>query len=275
SSSQETRGFAVSSRRRELTDDSGSPGWLMTYADLMTLLLVFFVLLFSMSNLEKERFADAMRSFQTAFQRAVSGAPNSIVPLEHNAPTTDSTEINDTILQTPEERPQSDQDSDADQEARALELEWQQLTRDMQRAFELMQMQDAVEIGAPKDGKLSLRVKGAALFGSGSAEFNRAMLPMLDALLETLVINPGYKLEIQGHTDDIPISTAQFPSNWELSAVRATTVLRYMVDAGINPKRLTATGYGSSIPLVPNISPENRAINRRIEFVLEKRAVEQ
>jgi chemotaxis protein MotB len=98
---------------------------------------------------------------------------------------------------------------------------------------------------------------------------------MLDALLETLVINPGYKLEIQGHTDDIPISTAQFPSNWELSAVRATTVLRYMVDAGINPKRLTATGYGSSIPLVPNISPENRAINRRIEFVLEKRAVEQ
>src|SRR5690554_915759 len=197
----------------------------MTYADLMTLLLVFFVLLFSMSNLEKERFADAMRSFQTAFQRAVSGAPNSLVPLEHNAPTTDSTDITDTILETPEERPQSDQDSDADQEARALELEWQQLTRDMQRAFELMQMQDAVEIGAPKDGKLSLRVKGAALFGSGSAEFNRAMLPMLDA--------------------------------------------------GINPKRLTATGYGSSIPLVPNISSENRAINRRIEFVLEKRAVEQ
>jgi len=265
----------VRSRRRELTDESGSPGWLMTYADLMTLLLVFFVLLFSMSNLEKERFADAMRSFQTAFQRAVSGAPNSLVPLEHNVPTTDSTDITDTILETPEERPQSDQDSDADQEARALELEWQQLTRDMQRAFELMQMQDAVEIGAPKDGKLSLRVKGAALFGSGSAEFNRAMLPMLDALLETLVINPGYKLEIQGHTDDIPISTAQFPSNWELSAVRATTVLRYMVDAGINPKRLTATGYGSSIPLVPNISSENRAINRRIEFVLEKRAVEQ
>jgi chemotaxis protein MotB len=265
----------VKSRRRELTAETASPGWLTTYADLMTLLLVFFVLLFSMSNLEKERFADAMRSFQTAFQRAVSGAPNSLVPLAHNAPTTDSTDITDPIFEPLNERPQSDLDSDADQEARALELEWQQLTRDMQRAFEQMQIQDAVEIGAPKDGKLSLRVKGAALFDSGSAEFNRAMLPLLDALLETLVINPGYKLEIQGHTDDIPINTAQFPSNWELSAVRATTVLRYMVDAGINPKRLTATGYGSSIPLVPNTSPENRAINRRIEFVLEKRAVEQ
>jgi len=265
----------VSSRRRELISEAGSPGWLMTYADLMTLLLVFFVLLFSMSNLEKERFADAMRSFQTAFQRAVSGVPNSIVPLEHIAPDARSTDITDTPLTAPGERHPSDQDASADQEARALDLEWQQLTQDLQRAFELMQMQDAVEIGAPRDGKLSLRVKGAALFGSGSAEFNRAMLPMLDALLETLVVNPGYQLEIQGHTDDIPISTTQFPSNWELSAVRATTVLRYMVDAGINPKRLTATGYGSSIPLMPNTSPENRAINRRIEFVLEKRAVEE
>lgn len=265
----------MNSRRRELISTSNSPGWLMTYADLMTLLLVFFVLLFSMSNLEKERFAEAMRSFQTAFQRAVSGAPNSIVPLEHVAPDARSTDITDTPLKHPGERHPSDLDSDADQEARALDLEWRQLTRDLQRAFEIMQIQDAVEIGTPRDGKLSLRVKGAALFSSGSAEFNRAMLPMLDALLETLVVNPGYQLEIQGHTDDIPISTAQFPSNWELSAVRATTVLRYMVDAGINPKRLTATGYGSSIPLVPNTSPENRAINRRIEFVLEKRAAEE
>ncbi|MDY6890702.1 MAG: flagellar motor protein MotB [Pseudomonadota bacterium] len=264
-----------SSRRRELTSDTDSPGWLTTYADLMTLLLVFFVLLFSMSSMEKERFANAMRSFQTAFQRAVSGAPNSIVPLEQTAPTSDSSEIRDTIMQTPDGRPLAEQDTAAEREARALELEWRQLTRDLQRAFELMQMQDAVEIGTPKDGKLSLRVKGAALFDSGSAELNRAMLPVLDALLETLVVNPGYKLDIQGHTDDIPINTPQFPSNWELSAVRATTVLRYLVDAGIDPKRLTATGYGSSIPLVPNTSPENRAINRRIEFVLEKRATER
>jgi len=266
----------VSSRRRELTDESGTPGWLMTYADLMTLLLVFFVLLFSMSNLENERFAEAMRSFQGAFQRAVSGAPNSIVPLEHNAPTSSPSDINDVILQSPVKSGSSEElkESDADLQAQALKLDWQQLNSDLKDAFEQMQMQDAIEIGTPKDGKLSLRVKGGVLFGSGAATFNRAMLPMLDALLDTLAQNPNYKLEIQGHTDDIPISTAQFPSNWELSAVRATTVLRYLVDAGINPKRLTATGYGSALPLVPNTSAENRAINRRIEFVLEKRALE-
>ncbi|MBP0048825.1 flagellar motor protein MotB [Marinobacterium sp. AK62] len=263
----------MSSRRRELTQESGAPGWLMTYADLMTLLLVFFVLLFSMSNLEKERFAEAMQSFKSAFQQAVSGAPDRLVPLESTQGTPSA--VNDAIMQAPEQsQPAEENDAEDAAESEVAALEWQQLTQDLERAFQLMQMQDAIEIGTPRDGKLSLRVKGAALFTSGSAEFNPAMLPMLDALLESLIVNPGYKLEIQGHTDDIPISTAQFPSNWELSAVRATTVLRYLVDAGINPKRLTATGYGSAIPLVPNISPENRAINRRIEFVLEKRAVE-
>lgn len=262
----------MNSRRRELTDDQGSPGWLMTYADLMTLLLVFFVLLFSMSNLEKERFADAMQSFKTAFQNAVSGAPDSIIPLETLSPGTPS-DVNDAIMQSPREStPAEKNDAEDSAQSEIAAMEWQELTSDLERAFQLMQMEDAVEIGAPKDGKLSLRVKGAALFNSGSADFNYAMLPMLDALLETLIVNPGYKMEIQGHTDDIPIQTAQFPSNWELSAVRATTVLRYLIDSGINPKRLTATGYGASIPLMPNISPDNRAANRRIEFVLEKRA---
>ncbi len=266
----------MSSRRRELTDESGAPGWLMTYADLMTLLLVFFVLLFSMSSVEKERFAEAVRSFQTAFQRAVSGAPNNLVPLEHNAPASLPDDISDVIVKSSEQSSSQDEEEESEEErrARALQLDWERLNRDLDDAFEQMQMQEAVEIGTPRDGKLSLRVRGGLLFTSGSSTFNYAMLPMLDALLETLAQNPHYKLEIQGHTDDIPISTPQFPSNWELSAVRATTVLRYMVDAGINPKRLTATGYGSSLPLVPNTSAENRAINRRIEFVLEKRALE-
>ncbi|MBA4503151.1 flagellar motor protein MotB [Marinobacterium marinum] len=268
----------MNSRRRELTEEPGTPGWLVTYADLMTLLLVFFVLLFSISSVEKERFSEAVRSFQSAFQRAVSGAPNSLIPLEYTAPPQLPDTIRDTLLEPPKHAPeQNDSEDEISEQARraqALQLDWERLGRDLDNALAQMQMQEAVEIGAPKDGKLSLRVKGGLLFTSGSSTFNHAMLPMLDALLETLQQNPHYKLEIQGHTDDLPISTPQFPSNWELSAVRATTVLRYMVDAGINPRRLTATGYGSSLPLVPNTSDVNRAINRRIEFVLEKRALE-
>ena len=79
-----------------------------------------------------------------------------------------------------------------------------------------------------------------------------------------------YRIGIRGHTDDLDIETVQFPSNWELSAVRATTVLRYFIEEGIDPERMTATGYADFIPLVNNDSPENRARNRRVEFVLEK-----
>ena len=79
-----------------------------------------------------------------------------------------------------------------------------------------------------------------------------------------------YRIAIRGHTDDLGIDTAQFPSNWELSAVRATTVLRYFIGQGIDPERMTATGYADYLPLVENNSVENRARNRRVEFVLEK-----
>ena len=79
-----------------------------------------------------------------------------------------------------------------------------------------------------------------------------------------------YRIAIRGHTDDRNIQTRQFPSNWELSAVRATTVLRFFIQQGIDPQRMTATGYADYIPLVDNDSAENRARNRRVEFVLEK-----
>ena len=80
-----------------------------------------------------------------------------------------------------------------------------------------------------------------------------------------------YAIAIRGHTDDRNIETTQFPSNWELSAVRATTVLRFFIDQGIDPERMTATGYADYLPLDDNNSVENRARNRRVEFVLEKK----
>ena len=82
--------------------------------------------------------------------------------------------------------------------------------------------------------------------------------------------NPDYRITIRGHTDDLDIDTVQFPSNWELSAVRATTVLRYFIQQGIDLERMSATGYADFFPLVPNDTVENRARNRRVEFVLEK-----
>ena len=90
-------------------------------------------------------------------------------------------------------------------------------------------------------------------------------------MIDLFMAFPEYTINIKGHTDNIPIATRQFPSNWELSAIRATTVLKHLISRGIAPKRLTATGYGDKIPLEPNTTDANRARNRRVEFVLEKK----
>ena len=122
-----------------------------------------------------------------------------------------------------------------------------------------------------QDGRIIVNINGKALFGSGSASLNPSAAPVIDDLVDVLYEYPEYGINIKGHTDDLPISTEIFPSNWELSAIRATTVLKYLISRGLLPDRLTATGYGDAMPLLPNTSEENRAQNRRVEFVLEKK----
>ncbi|MEA1967018.1 MAG: OmpA family protein, partial [Thermodesulfobacteriota bacterium] len=120
------------------------------------------------------------------------------------------------------------------------------------------------------DDKLIVRIKGKAIFKSGSASLNSSAIPIFNEIIKIVFEYPEYNINIKGHTDNIPISTDRYPSNWELSAIRATTVLKYLIKKGIRPERLTATGYGEIMPLVPNSNEKNRATNRRVEFVLEK-----
>lgn len=257
----------MSRRKQQMMEEADGPGWITTYADLMTLLLVFFVLLFSISTIEREAFEETARSLNIALSREA----NSLIPLPERAPeTTRIPEVEEHIVQYPTDAQLADQMRFQQALIDAANLELQEMVSELQDSLATTEAGSWVEIGSPKDGKLTLRVSGAVLFEAGSAEISRAMMPMLDSVLEIILANPGFKLEIQGHTDDIPISTVQFPSNWELSAVRATSVLRFLVDGGLPPTRVSATGYGDSMPLVPNSSEANRATNRRIEFVLER-----
>ena len=118
--------------------------------------------------------------------------------------------------------------------------------------------------------QINLQIDGRYLFASGKADLKDSARIIFANLTFLFRQYADYRIAIRGHTDDLDIETVQFPSNWELSAVRATTVLRYFIQEGIDPERMTATGYADFIPLVNNDSPENRARNRRVEFVLEK-----
>jgi chemotaxis protein MotB len=222
--------------------------WLVTYADLMTLLLVFFVLLYTLTSVERNQYSKAIDSVKIRIENSeeLIGLMDLV-----NIP-----ELLDTRITL--------------EDITGLKSREKSLFEDLSRFARSSSEKEFLSTRI-QDGKIIVNINGKALFGSGSASLNPSAAPVIDDLVDILYDYPDYTVNIKGHTDDLPISTEFFPSNWELSAIRATTVLRYLISRGLLPDRLTATGYGDAMPLLPNTSEENRAQNRRVEFVLEKK----
>ncbi|MCK5165163.1 MAG: flagellar motor protein MotB [Desulfobacula sp.] len=221
--------------------------WLITYADLMTIMLVFFVLLYTLAFFEKEQYRRAVETIKVQ----IEDDENLIGLMElMEIPETVDTQI--TI-----------------EDITGLHSREKSLFENITKFARSNKQKENISTRI-LDGKIIVSIKGKALFNSGSASLNSTAISIFDEIILILYDYPEYNINIKGHTDNTPISTAIFPSNWELSAVRATTVLKYLVSKGVKPRRLTATGYGEVMPLLPNTSEENRAQNRRVEFVLEK-----
>lgn len=235
------------------TDDEAP--WLVTYADLMTLLLVFFVLLFSLSSLDKERYKSAVERVKVQ----VSQKKNSMALME--------------LIELMEIYDNMDQQITIE-DITGLRTRETGLLKDLNK-FVVNRNDSSMIKTHMLEGKIIITINGQALFNSGSAALKAQAIPILDQIVSVVFEYPEYDINIKGYTDDIPISTERFPSNWELSAIRATTVLKHLIQRGIKPKRLTATGYADMDPLHPNISDANRALNRRVEFVLEKKTAPQ
>lgn len=120
-------------------------------------------------------------------------------------------------------------------------------------------------------GRMTVQLKDKILFASGSARVGKEGEAALAKIADALKTVQGKIIRVEGHTDDVPIGSAQFPTNWELSLARAMAVVRFLQDAGVDPTALSAAGYGQYQPIAPNDSPENRSQNRRIEIVLAPR----
>ena len=225
-------------------EEEGPAGWIVTYADMVTLLLTFFVMLVAISSVNTEQFEKIMRSIQ--FTVGASVAPGGKVGR------IDTHDVRRRSLTTP---------SGAENEP---------LLEDIQETINQKDLQDSVQV-VQQGNKVIIRVKGKVLFPTASSQFDPQATRVLKELAKIVMQHPEYRLDVGGHTDPRPISTPKFDSNWELSALRATRVLRYLVDQGVNPRRMTATGYADTDPIAPNTSLENMAKNRRVEFVLEKK----
>lgn len=213
-------------------EDEGAPLWMITYADMVTLLLTFFILYYSIASMNMQKFKEAIIGEEQA----------SIGLLE----LLDSAQIKETMQSL-------------------TGLKSNDILKDIQEVAEDTELD--VDTSA---AKVVVRVPGASLFKPGQADLQLSARPILDEVIRVVNKYPNYKIHIQGHTDDEPISTERFPTNWELSAARATAVLRYFIDKGAEPERMTATGYADTFPLARNDTVPGRAKNRRVEFVLEK-----
>lgn len=211
--------------------EEGAAEWLLTYADMATLLLTFFILMYAIA-------AENVSKVKTVlFGESRSGI--GVMEL------LDAVEIKRTVAELTRKK-----SKDIVSEAKELA---------------------GTEMDATTDkSKVVFRVPGGTLFGPGDANLIKEARPVLDNIIKTIKKFPEYKINIQGHTDDTPISTDRFPTNWELSAARATAVLRYFIDKGIDPLKLTATGFADIFPLASNDAEFGRTKNRRVEFVLEK-----
>lgn len=222
--------------------EEGAPGWMVTFADLMSLLLTFFILVLSFANMDIIRFREMLGSIQDAFGVQVQRREADYVafsPTQFERKDIEISRENEQIL--------------------SMVVQLRTILQD----DESLRKSSGVEAD---DQGLVLRVDNAMLFAPGSAELKPAAKQALDTVIRILR-DYNMNLVIRGHTDDVPFRSAQFPSNWELSAARATTALRYVLErGGFSPTRLRAVGYAGSRPLVPNNTEENRARNNRVEF---------
>lgn len=216
----------------------GLDDWVMTYGDMMSLLLTFFVLIVSFSSMQEAKFNEAANSLHVAF--GVLKDPTSII--EFNDP------------RAPESTPEITE-TDELYEVRAVEREILDAGLDEQIAVEV------------RDDGVLFRVNAPFLFESGGAVLAQAPQGILAEMSQLFTKYP-YEIKISGHTDDLPINSARFPSNWELSAARAVTVARYFQGKGIPPERIAATGYGEFHPIASNANAAGRAKNRRVEIFL-------
>jgi chemotaxis protein MotB len=228
--------------------EEGAPAWMATFADMSTLLLTFFVLLLSFANMDAKKFREMLGSVQDAFgvQKETFG--------DYMARSTQAIEFS---LQT------QDGAGSENQEQQAPSME--QVMSIIEAVFQ--DLDAAAEVFLDDEG-VTVRVEGRLMFTSGSAELKPGAAQVLDRVA-ALLQKYTFDLYILGHTDSVPIETANFPSNWELSSARAAAALRYLVDRDADPRRLVAVGFSDSRPIVENNTPEGRARNRRVEFLFK------
>jgi len=237
----------------------GSPLWMTTYGDMITLILTFFILLFSYSSIDALKWKQVVASVKGSL--GVMDGGKTLQDSELVGQGEPENNLNDRLI--------AEENIDDFERFRQEIEEMQNLKNSLQEL--LKEIDKRIIVDTDQRGVV-LRFEDNVLFDKGKAYLKPSAKEVLVEVAE-LLQGIDKPIRIEGHTDDLPINTSQFPSNWELSTTRATNVLRFLLKFGLNPKQLSAVGYGEYHPLIPNKDENSRKKNRRVDIVIIKDSV--
>lgn len=250
--------------RKRKSDDKMDDSWLLPYADMLTLLLALFIVLFSMSEIDVKKFENLAYIFKSEFSSGggMIHDGESIVPEESS----------------PEEEEERDKTVD-DEEVNNKEDEEKEAFKEFQQLLEMQQMIEEYIVDHDLADTLATQLSGEGLlvtvrtditFDSGSARVKENGQDIAKEMAQMISSDPPHDIVVNGHADDRPMQNDEFGSNWELSTMRAIQFMYLLIEeANLEPKWFSAKGYGEYHPLVENTSEENRAKNRRVEVLIQ------
>jgi chemotaxis protein MotB len=264
-------------KRRSEDEHENLERWLVSYADFITLLFAFFVVMYAISSVNEGKYRVLSETLNAAFTVPprsedpiqVGETPRDVLALPEGPLAARQVNLETGGAAQGESDPGIEPGPATERrlgraEARAANL--QRISDEIAISLQAYIDQGLVNIN-PSGTRLEIEMKDRMLFPSGTARLSRDALDALRALSESLKRIPSH-LQVEGHTDDIPISTAAFPSNWELSAARAASVVHFLARSGVEPWRMSAVGLGEHRPIAENDDARGRAANRRVTIVV-------
>jgi chemotaxis protein MotB len=248
--------------------------WLLTYADMITLLMALFMVLFSITSVNKSKLEILSKTLQDAFSGKVLPGGESIqntgADPKHIAPPTATPSIPaiSTLVKTTA--------SSSAAAAKAQEQEnFRHLKQQIDSYARQKGLQNQVQTVIAQRGLVIRLLTDRVLFDSGAAELKPEATPVLSKVAEIVARERAHQVMVEGHTDPVPIHGSLFPTNWELSTARASRVVRFLIGGGVARRRLSAAGYASLHPIANNVTAAGRSRNRRVEIVLLRSGASQ
>lgn len=252
-------------RRRREEEHENHERWLVSYADFITLLFAFFVVMYAISSVNEGKYRVLSNSLVNAFKNTTGQSGGQPISVIQGAPV---------LPPKPIAKPERLHDAKKGDEVKAeRRSKMKNVADEIMVALQPLVAQGKVRLLETSRG-VTIEINDSILFPAGQAKLQVASINAMMAIAQVLS-SSDFPITIEGHTDNIPISTQQFPSNWELSAMRATTVLRLFNEGGVGAERLTAIGYGETRPVETNTTIEGRARNRRVSILIDSNRPEE